>query len=346
MSTDTLVAASRRKLPWGASIVKSAAGDPYTSTAVKAVAGRTATAALVKAGLDWTVELSDVVAPPLPNEDGVTPECPVPGKRWARRTDTGHVLGILGPNTHVLQNRDVAEFADTLVETEASSLVGMGHTKADEDDQFGTKVYSVVRLDDPILPNGMPEEATEVFLLMSNAFDSSQSFQVSILPLRMVCANGMRVALKDHTMTWRIRHTATMKDRLEEARDTIQRAAGWAVDFQEELERLLDINVEERTDKVLDLILPKVPAKKNDEGSVTNGAAITRRDKQRDSFMDVWAETTTLSDGVRFTAYGAFNAFTEWDQWSGDTEGLELARAIQQPSDSKTSRVYSDLLTL
>lgn len=342
MSETTLIPPSTRRLPWGSMILRKAAGDPYASDASDVVKGKTARQAMKAADLDFTVIREAATAPAVKGE-GAMPKVSIGNKWFARRSDNGAVVGFLGPDHELLQPREMAEFADLLVDTHESSLVGMGTTHDPEDphNMFGQKAFVVVKLDEPIMPNGMPDEATEVFLFLSNAWDSSQSFTAAILAYREVCVNGLRYPLKDHVQTWRIRHDRFMHQKMALVAESIQSLAGWAETLRLDLEKLMEMPiVEDRVDHVVNHLLPRIPASVNDEGKVLNAAAISRRDNQREAYMDAWLSSDTLSDEVRLTGYGALNAFAEWDQYGrSDLRMDPIDRLIASPQDGVLTQV-------
>jgi phage/plasmid-like protein (TIGR03299 family) len=338
-----LIAPADRSLPWGSEILRSVAGDPYVAPAT-VVTDKTARQALTKAGLNWTVQRVDATAPaqPKPVGKGEWPEVVIDNKWFARRSDNGAVLGFLGPDHELFQPREMAEFVDTLVDTEASSLVGMGITKDGE--RFGAKAYCVVKLDEPIMPHGMPEEATDVFFLLSNAWDSSQSLMASIVPYRRVCVNGLRYPIGKSVLTWRIRHSKTMAARVTEVQTSIQTVAKWAETFRIDAEKLLDMPIAlGDVDELVEVLLPIIPPR-IDGAKVVNQAAITRRENQRDAFAGAWMGSETLNDQVRYTRWGALNAWAEWSQWGRPDLKMEpLDRLLTQNVDLTVAKAHTAL---
>jgi phage/plasmid-like protein (TIGR03299 family) len=343
-----VVAPADRALPWGSQILRAAAGDPYAVAPAALVQDKTARQALTKAGLNWTVARIEAIAPaqPKPSGKGEWPETPIENKWFARRSDTGKVLGILGPEHELFQPREMAEFTDLLVETEASSLVGMGATK--EGNQFGAKAFVVVKLDEPIRPHGMPEEAVDVFFLLSNAWDSSQSLIASIVPYRLACVNGLRYPLKDSVLTWRVRHHKNMRQRTIEVRESIQTLAKWATNFQIDAEKLIEAAIEdEKVGDVVDTLLPNIKPKMDGE-KVVNQGAITRRETMRGEYLDVWYTSETLPDPIRFTRWGALNAWAEWGQWGRNSQRTmePMDRLLGNTVDLSVTKAHEALAKL
>lgn len=347
--TDTLlVAPSDRTLPWAERVLRSVDGDPYVREA-HLTEGDTTRQALKAAELGFTIERIPAVAPEQDAAGGGTmPSVLIENKWFARRTDTGAVLGFLGPDHDVLQPFEMAEFTDLLVDAAGSSMTGVGMTKHDggPDAQFGAQMYCVVKLDEPIMPNGMPGEATDVYWMLTNAWDSSQSLTGSIIPMRRVCVNGLTYPIKGASLTWRIRHSRTMRQKMELVQESIQSLAGWAETMRIDMEQLLDMTVDEdRVDHVVDSLLPRIKPETNDEGKLVNSAAVTRRETWRDGFYDAWLSSPTISDGIRYTAFGAMNGWTEWKQWGRPDLTMDpMDRLLKQGTlDSELAKVRQKL---
>jgi hypothetical protein len=76
-------------------------------------------------------------------------------------------------------------------------------------------------------------------------------------------------------------------------------------------------------DAIIAATFGEIPTPKvNDEGKVTNQSKITRAENLRDDLHDVRASGT--NDGIRDTAWGAFNAIDEFLDYYRQTRGDDL----------------------
>ena len=95
---------------------------------------QTSEEAICLAGLDWSVEPWPLVA----RRDGIERE--VTGRVANVRTDTGAVLGVVGPGYKVFQNRAAFEFFDALVDEKLAIYETAGALKG------GRYVWMLARL--------------------------------------------------------------------------------------------------------------------------------------------------------------------------------------------------------
>ncbi len=95
-------------------------------------------------------------------------------------------LGIVGPNTDILQNDDAFGFFDTFVEQGHGRWETMGAL-----DEF-RKVWAMLRLNE----NDIIADGDEIarYLMISNSHDGSTAVRVGFTPVRIVCANTLGLA--------------------------------------------------------------------------------------------------------------------------------------------------------
>jgi phage/plasmid-like protein (TIGR03299 family) len=251
----------------------------------------------------------------------------IPGRFAVRRTDTFDTLGVVGDKYRPLQNREVADFTDLLVDTRASSLVGMGVT-GEGGTLPGSRVYSVVKLDETIRPGGIPDEAVDVFLLVWNSFDGTTAFTASIVPYRLACVNGLRYAMKDQVMTWKVQHTSHLQERVVMARDSIQRAVGFTETLRIDMEDLLRIDVTTHDAmEILDQVFPIPDPRYDEDGAMENDRARTNALDRQINVLDLFRSGDDLAN-IRGTGWGLVNAVAEWSEWGRRTRTDAMSRLI------------------
>lgn len=135
----------------------------------------------------------------------------VPGYVANVRTDNGAVLGVVSTRYQVVQNGEAFRWADALLGKDvryetAGSLFG------------GRRVWLLARLTKEMQLLG--EELMPYFCLM-NSHDGSSSVRVCVTPVRVVCQNTLSLAFRKAKRTWAVRHTASIHERLEEARQAL-----------------------------------------------------------------------------------------------------------------------------
>lgn len=336
MATDTLTPQASRGLPWGSAAVRDLLDDPYArGKAGGFTRAPSARQAMVQAGLDWGVSLGTMYVNHL-TPDGVQ-RIEVPERYAVQRTDTGYAVGVVGERYEPLTPREQAEWTDVLVQAGASGIAGMGVTK---DGGMGCRTYTVVEVGDGYRPAGMEDENLRVFLFTSNAFDGSTAFRASLAAWRMACINGLHINVRDLTSTWSIRHTSTMKERMELAQAAVRKAAGWGEALVVDAEELLAIPVAvDAGVEALQDLFPVPEPEYDDSGAQTNARAITNAVKRQELVTETWLTADDLAN-IRSTGYGLLQAVAEWNDWGrtyrSDPMDRLLARTGSVPILNRT----------
>lgn len=161
------------------------------------------------AGLDWNVDVYPAKFGPDNKESN---SCNI-----FVRSDNGMELGHAGKKTLPLQNDKAFEFFSPFLQEKLCEL----HTAGSLDE--GRKVWVLAKItsggDTVEIVKG---DSVEKFLLLSNAHDGSLAVRVGFTPIRVVCANTLRMAHgADASKLVRIRHTKSMHNNLENIRETI-----------------------------------------------------------------------------------------------------------------------------
>lgn len=129
------------------------------------------------AGLDWEVGVK-----PLQTIDGEE----VDHKATYRVTD-GKIFGVVGPGYRPLQNREAFAWFQPLLDSGEVSL----HTAGSLQD--GKKVWVLAKINKPALEIA-PGDLVERFVLLSNSHDGTRAVRLGFTPIRVVCANTLRMA--------------------------------------------------------------------------------------------------------------------------------------------------------
>lgn len=132
---------------------------------------------IAAAGLDWEVGVK-----PLQTIDGEE----VDHKATYRLSD-GKIFGVVGPNYHPLQNRESFAWFQPLIDSGEVSLHTAGSL------QGGKKVWVLAKINKPALEIA-PGDTVERFILLSNSHDGSRAVRLGFTPIRVVCANTLRLA--------------------------------------------------------------------------------------------------------------------------------------------------------
>lgn len=213
-----------------------------------------------------------------------------------KRMDTGEILGVVGNDYQIVQNRDVFSFADTLI----GNLNG-AHYESAGALRKGERVWVLARIPDADITIGGQDKHLS-YLLGLTSHDGSLADQYKLVQTRVVCANTLAVALREKGAFARFKHTT----RIEERKALTAQVSGSIVANAKELEarlnRLSHIQLRKETFAgILDRLFP------------ATAAGSGRRDKIVLKIMDLF-ETNDANafPDQRGTAYNLLNAVTNY----------------------------------
>ncbi|AZB30314.1 DUF932 domain-containing protein [Chryseobacterium balustinum] len=184
------------------------------------------------AGLDYEVEKSPLFtkgAGIIENSNGIEitdSALEVPNYLANIRTDNNTVLGVVGKDYHIVQNRETFSFFDSIIGGGDGILYETAGALGN-----GERIFITAKLPDYIrVGNG--DDITEKYIFLTTSHDGSGSITAAFTSVRIVCQNTLNASLKDMSNVVRIRHTAGAKQRLEDA----HKVMGLANQLSNELE--------------------------------------------------------------------------------------------------------------
>lgn len=252
------------------------------------------------AGLDWTV-----CAEPLML---AADQAPVAGYVANVRSDTREVLGVVSTEYRLIQIGDAFGFVEQLATTAGAKYHTAGSIRR------GRQVFATAKL--PASITVVPGDVVEQYLLLVNSYDGSTGFHLRWTPIRVVCHNTLTAALGRHAAyQYTVRHAGDLAAQLAEARQALGMARRY-FDVAGERYRALaakDLSAME-LDRFLVTFLPAPELAVAD--TATRPAAEAQRERTLGARERIRAlfETGAGTEipGVRGTAWGAYNAATEW----------------------------------
>jgi len=162
------------------------------------------------AGLDYEVSKEDIYTICY-NSDGQRMDFTkrIKSHFATMRKDTGDVLGVVGKDYQIVQNRDAFSFFDSIVggdgiQYETAGALGNGE-----------RIFITAKLPDYIKVGR--EDLIEQYLFLTTSHDGFGSITAAFTPVRIVCANTLHAALRSHSNAIKIRHTVNAKERLDQA---------------------------------------------------------------------------------------------------------------------------------
>ena len=211
---------------------------PWHGLGTKVLEAPASKDALQLAGLDWRV-LQELIYTAM--------EELVDGYKANVRDSDRKVLGVVTDRYRVIQNDEAFAFTDELLgagvkyET-AGSLQG------------GRKVWLLAHMPREYIISG---ERISPYLLFSNTHDGSGAIKVALTPIRDVCQNILNLALANAKRSWSMIHTGDIKEKMQEAKDTLFLAENYMDELGKEFEAL---RMKKLTDKqvmeYIEILLP------------------------------------------------------------------------------------------
>jgi phage/plasmid-like protein (TIGR03299 family) len=276
----------------------------------------TSAEALQFAGLDYTVEkrnlftYGDDTDPDREDNDVVMEwRVDVPNYYATVRTDTDEVLGVVGRDYEIVQNVKAFEFFDSIVGGKDGILYETAGALGK-----GEKIFITAKLPDYIRVGR--HDLIEQYLFLTTSHDGYGSITAAFTPVRVVCANTLNAALRNHSNCVKIRHTASANDRLKQAHQLM----GITNQLAREMEKIFNhwsrVRISDSSVKRL-IQLAMAPNKevlqnlhegKQDELSTTYNNIVS-------SVMEfALSSPTQQEETTKGTVFGAYNAITGYFQ--------------------------------
>lgn len=306
--------------------------------------------ALKIAGLTWDVEQVPLFGKrktvtlgtddvPVETES----EMPVTSHVANVRADTGAVLGVVGADYSVVQNRELAGLILDAANAENVEMETMGSLRG------GKNVFALARLSSF---NIGERDKSYVYALFANAHDGTAALRILPTSVRVVCMNTYRMATESgaQKLTVSLRHTSGLADRLEDVRASLRGAASLAAHEEEKARalaarRMTTDEIAAFFGKAYQTMYGEMPVETPD---MTRGER-TRLTKAREMASE-WAGRLALE--TRYldsppTAWLAANAVTRWIDHERTTRGGErtYSNLLGTGADAKAS-IFAEALAL
>lgn len=226
------------------------------------------------------------------------------------RTDNNTVLGVVGKDYHIVQNREAFNFFDAIVGGDQGILYETAGALGN-----GERIFITAKLPDYIrVGNG--DDVTEKYIFLTTSHDGSGSITAAFTPIRIVCQNTLNASLKNMTNVVRIKHTSGAKQRIENA----HKIMGLANTLSTQLENIFNnwskVRVSDKEVKKL-IQLALCPNKetldliKND---AEDEMSTVFKNTIDDAFQYAMLSDTQQMETTKGTLYGAYNAVTGYFQ--------------------------------
>jgi phage/plasmid-like protein (TIGR03299 family) len=224
---------------------------------------------------------------------------PVDGTYAMIRSDSGDVIGrSVGDKYVPLQFRDAFGFFESFV-TRKDAIIhtaGMLHN--------GSRVWLLAKLPGEIKVHG--EDTIGKYLLLSNTHDGTAPVQILFTPIRVVCQNTERAAIRGAENVHAIRHTKGMNQAMQDAAAAMGIANSYYAELGEAFRAL------QRKEMTFTESIEYVNTVFESEAANAEKGS-TRAKNILDGVYSLLESGMGMDiPGVRGTAWGAYNAVTEY----------------------------------
>lgn len=256
--------------------------------------------AIIAAGLDWEVGLKKLQTTDTLEE--------VPALATFRKTDN-RILGVVGSNYSVLQNKDAFQFFNPFLESKEATLETAGSLRN------GQRIWILAKINRPdSVIVKQADDRVQKYILLSNSHDGSLAVRVGYTPIRVVCNNTLSMAMtNNNSQLIRLKHTGNIVENLNDIRE-VMNAADAAFEATAEQFRLLASK--QFNSKDLEKYIKVVFATKKQMQEAASAEDLTSGSRVMGDIVQLF-ESGKGNDlpGVKGTAWAAYNAVTEYLQY-------------------------------
>lgn len=239
----------------------------------------------------------------------------VPNHRASVRTKDDTILGVVGDEFAPLQDEELIDTLDVLRQEGLAAFETAGLLKG------GSRFFVMMKVPNGLLrlktPNGKEDVVTQ-YLAASHGHDGSLRFEFSPTNIRVVCQNTVNMARQEargQGVSFAIKHTASADYRVKQAVEAYKRTMEFQREFAERAQLLVDTSFSFPQMKTLaDHLFPTPEGK---ESNIPAGVIKARYEVQR-LFIEGKGHQEL---GLVGTAWGAYNAVTEYLDWNRPTRG-------------------------
>jgi phage/plasmid-like protein (TIGR03299 family) len=313
--TNRLGLPAPRQNPWqraGRTMLAEATADP--------------TAAIRQAGLDWEVKRVD-----LRTADSLDP---VPDFAAIRRSDTGRILGVVGPDYEPFQNRSMFDVFTDLARV-GKDDGGLPFTIETAGAFSGGKVvWALAHL--PDLGIRIGDDEAKTYLLVSNGHTGNKTLTISPTSWRVVCRNTLALAEAQARANrhlglaggFSLRHTSGLAESVKQAKEAFATVIRDHAATKTAWNRLADVPLTQKLEQQFMAQVFGTP------GPDETDRAKALRKSREERIAAILASPTSQVKGTKDSLFSAMQAVVEWadhDRTTRTTDG----------GDADESRLFS-----
>jgi phage/plasmid-like protein (TIGR03299 family) len=242
-------------------------------------------------------------------------DLPIEGKFATVRHDVNYPMGVVGQDYTIFQNRqgfDIIEAVGDSVKIETAGSLGNGR-----------KVWALAKMDRALDLDG---DELLAYLLFLWSHDGTSAVRIMPTPVRVVCANTLRMALHGAKNVWSASHTSSIHNRAEQAMQTLRLSNSFYDKFEDEVRRMMDLTVDEM---VFESILQEAVPDPEPAGGKVSDRKLNNALERRGEIRQLYHTDARVAP-FNGTGWGVMQAFSTHDLWFGSVHGGEDMRLERQ----------------
>lgn len=274
--------------------------------------------ALRLAGLDWNVAQHEVMV------DNVV----VPGYKANVRDSDNSVLGIVGNKYRNVQPEEAFSFTDELLAASDTRYETAGSLYG------GRRIWLLAHMPETEIAGS----AIAPYVFFTTTFDGSTSTIAGMTPTVIVCANTLSYAIAGAPRTWRLRHTATLRDKVSEAQRTLGLAGSYMNALKEDAEALRAKSLTKAAvQRIVEQVWPL------EDAADATPRELTAVNHFRNQFWEAWSQP----DLDNYNVFGQGTAWTVMQAMADVASHLEPMRKLNGYEERRWSAMMdgSELLS-
>lgn len=189
------------------------------------------------------------------------------------------------------------------------------------------------------------DEVIQLWLLVHTSFDQSAITRAAITPIRPVCANTVQAGISAALSTFTVKKTSRADIQAAQAQAALQLIPDYMEAYTARAQALLDTEVTKRKfiEIITDLWGPGEDARKQ---------SVDIWQTKANTLIDLFENADTQA-GIRHTAWGAYNAVVERQDWLSDVapgtapedaDAVRFARSVGITDGRKIAQPKTDFL--
>jgi len=260
---------------------------------------------------------------------------PIAGRMNVYRDDSEKSLGIHSDNYGVIQYSDAFSIINTVLGEKSATVNAVGSLNNGGGCMLQAKMPESIEV--------LKGDNLDVYLYAISAHDGSRSTSAWFSGIRLACTNQMNAISKEKrakkTKHYDIRHTRNAKERLDMAQVLMALEIQCIDTLRENAQILASKSMNrKKTQQFLNRLFPSLEGAKRDGNKL-------KRDKVEELMEEGKGSEI---QGVQGTAWGAFNAVTEWFDHHSSIRGEGGNRGLRSILDGDTFRakVFETAMTV